>query len=196
MRTSSVVRCASGARVPYEQLVLATGAKAAPAYRDALTFGEDPAEERLHGLLDDLEQGYVERVAFVVPGEAAWTLPLYELALMTARQAWGMGIDRLQFTLVTPEERPLAMFGRPASDAVAEMLAAEGIEFVGSSYPTVGRGYVIADPGGRRFDVQRVVSMPVLDGLRLPGVPSDGTGFIPVDAHGRGPRRSRALRRR
>ena len=180
-----VVRCVSGAHIPYEQLVLATGAKAAPAYRDALTFGEDPAEERLHGLLDDLEQGYVERVAFVVPGEAAWTLPLYELALMTARQAWGMGIDRLQFTLVTPEERPLAMFGRPASDAVAEMLAAEGIEFVGSSYPTVGRGYVIADPGGRRFDVQRVVSMPVLDGLRLPGVPSDGTGFIPVDAHGR-----------
>jgi sulfide:quinone oxidoreductase len=180
-----VVRCASGAHVPYDQLVLATGAKAVPAYRAALTFGEDPSEERLHGMLADLEQGYVKRIAFVVPGEAVWTLPLYEIALMTARQAWGMGMDRVRFTLVTPEERPLAMFGGPASQAVAEMLAAEGIEFVGASYPTVGRGYVIADPGGRRIDVERVVSLPVLDGRRLAGVPADATGFIPVDAYGR-----------
>ena len=142
-----VVRCASGAHIPYDQLVLATGAKAVPAFRDALTFGEDPAERKLHGLLADLEQGYVHSVAFVVPGEAAWTLPLYEIALMTARQTWGMGMDGVRFALVTPEERPLAMFGGPASEAVAQMLSDEGIEFVGSSYPTVGRGYVIADPG-------------------------------------------------
>ena len=180
-----VVRCASGAHIPYDQLVLATGAKAVPAFRDALTFGEDPAERKLHGLLADLEQGYVHSVAFVVPGEAAWTLPLYEIALMTARQTWGMGMDRVRFALVTPEERPLAMFGGPASEAVAQMLSDEGIEFVGSSYPTVGRGYVIADPGGRRIDVDRVVSLPVLDGLRLAGVPTDASGFVPVDAHGR-----------
>ena len=179
-----VVRCGSGAHLRYDHLVLATGAKAMPAYRDALTFGEDPAEGRLHGLLADLEQGYVKRVAFVVPGEAAWTLPLYEIALLTARQVWGMGMDDVAFSLVTPEERPLAMFGRPASDAVAQMLAAEGIEFVGNSYPTVTRGLVIADPAGRRIDVDRVVSLPVLDGRPLAGVPSDETGFIPVDAHG------------
>ena len=174
-----VVRCASGAHIPYDQLVLATGAKAVPAFRDALTFGEDPAERKLHGLLADLEQGYVHSVAFVVPGEAAWTLPLYEIALMTARQTWGMGMDGVRFTLVTPEERPLAMFGEPASEAVAQMLSDEGIEFVGSSYPTVGRGYVIADPGGRRIDVDRVVSLPVLDGLRLAGVPADARRIHP-----------------
>ena len=112
-------------------------------------------------------------------------MPLYEVALMTARQTWGMGMDRVRFALVTPEERPLAMFGGPASEAVAQMLSDEGIEFVGSSYPTVGRGYVIADPGGRRIDVDRVVSLPVLDGLRLAGVPTDAGGFVPVDAHGR-----------
>ena len=180
-----VVRCASGAHIPYDQLVLATGAKAVPAFRDALTFGEDPAERKLHGLLADLEQGYVHSVAFVVPGEAAWTLPLYEIALMTARQTWGMGMDGVRFALVTPEERPLAMFGGPASEAVAQLLSDEGVEFVGSSYPTVGRGYVIADPGARRIDVDRVVSLPVLDGLRLAGVPTDASGFVPVDAHGR-----------
>jgi sulfide:quinone oxidoreductase len=180
-----LVRCASGAHVPYDHLVLATGAKAVPAFRDALTFGADPAERRLHGLLADLEQGYVHSVAFVVPGEAAWTLPLYEIALMTARQAWGMGIDEVEFTLVTPEERPLAMFGGPASEAVAQMLSDEGIEFVGGSYASVGRGYVLADPVGRRIAADRVVSLPALEGRRLDGVPADAGGFIHVDPHGR-----------
>src|SRR5215204_5608222 len=39
-----VVRCASGVHVPYDHLVVATGAKAVPAFTHALTFGEDPAE--------------------------------------------------------------------------------------------------------------------------------------------------------
>jgi len=183
-----VVRCGSGAHVPYDHLVVATGAKAVPAFREALTFGADPAERRLHGLLADLEQGYVKSVAFVVPGESVWTLPLYEIALMTARHAWSMGMERVQFTLVTTEERPLAMFGRPASEAVGEMLSAEGIEFVGSSYPSVGRGYVVADPQGRRIDADRVISLPALVGRQHTGVPCDDAGFIPVDPHGRVPR--------
>jgi sulfide:quinone oxidoreductase len=182
-----VIRCGTGVHVPYDHLVLATGAKAVPAFREALTFGADPAERRLHGLLADLEQGYIKSVAFVVPGEAAWTLPLYEIALMTARHAWSMGMERVEFTLVTPEERPLAMFGRPSSDAIGALLAAQGIEFVGSAYPSVGHGYVVADPAGRRIDADRIISLPALDGRGHTGVPSDGGGFIPVDAHGRVP---------
>jgi len=181
------VRCASGETLAYDRLVLATGAKAGPAFEHAITFGDDPAEERLHGMLADLEQGYARRVAFVVPGETTWTLPLYELALMTARQAWSMGMDDISFTLVTPEERALGMFGAAAGDTVEELLAAHGIEFVGSSYPSVGRGYVIADPGGRRIDVDRVVALPALDGPDLAGVPVDSRGFVPVDRHGRVP---------
>ena len=182
-----VVRCGSGVHVPYDHLVVATGAKAVPAFQHALTFGADPAERKLHGLLADLEQGYIHSVAFVVPPEAAWTLPLYEIALMTARQAWSMGMDRITFTLVTPEDRPLAMFGGPASEVVGDLLSTEGIEFVGSSYPTVERGDVVADPSSRRIEADRVISLPRLEGRRLPGVPCDDDGFIPVDAHGRVP---------
>ena len=180
-----VVRCASGAHVAYDRLVLATGARAVPAFGHAIIFGEDPSEERLHGLLADLEQGYVRSVAFVIPGDTAWTLPLYEIALMTARQVWGMGIDDIRFTLVSPEERPLAMFGAAAAEAVGELLAAQSIEFVGASYPSVGHGYVVADPGGRRIDVDRVISLPALEGRPVDGVPADAAGFIPVDPHGR-----------
>ena len=43
----------------------------------------------------------------------AWPLPLYELALMTAGRAYDMGVD-LETTIVTPEERPLAIFGSRA----------------------------------------------------------------------------------
>ncbi len=179
------VRTGEGKVIPYDHLVLATGARATPAYAHAITFGEDREEEALRGLLRDAEEGYAKRIAFVVPNEPTWTLPLYELALMTAREAWGMGADWLEFLFVTPEDRPLAMFGGAAGDTVAELLEGAGIEFVGSAYTTVEHGYLVIDPGGRRIDVNRVVSLPRLEGLRIPGVPVDAAGFVPVDTHGR-----------
>lgn len=179
------VRTGAGDEVPYDFLVLAVGAHAVPAFRHGITFGDDPSEEALHGLLADIEQGYAHRVAFVVPTTTTWTLPLYEIALMTARQAWSMGAERLEMFLVTPEDRPLGLFGGAGSDAVAHLLATSGIEFIGSSYPSVAHGFVVADPSGRRIDASRVVSLPVLDGPRVPGVPANPAGFIPVDAHGR-----------
>ena len=179
------IRTGEGKVISYDHLVLATGARAVPAHDHAITFGEDRREEALHGLLRDVEEGYAERIAFVVPNEATWVLPLYELALMTAREAWSMGADALEFFFVTPEDRPLAIFGGAASETVAELLVAAGIEFVGSAYTTVNHGHLIVDPGGRRIEVNRVVSLPRLEGLQIPGVPVDVAGFVPVDAHGR-----------
>jgi len=179
------VRTGSGKVISYDHLVLATGARATPAHLNAITFGEDRQEEALHGLLRDAEEGYCDRIAFVVPNETTWSLPLYELALMTAREAWSMGADRLDIVFVTPEDRPLAIFGGPASDSVAMLLDGAGIEFVGSAYTTVERSHLIVDPGSRRIDVNRVVSLPRLEGLQIPGVPRDAGGFVPVDAHGR-----------
>ena len=153
------IRCASGDELGYDHLVLAVGAIARPAWRHGITFGEDPAEEALHGLLEEVERGYVGQVAFVVPGcGAVWPLPLYELAVMAARQAWSMGMDQVRFALITPEERPLAVFGRAPSQAVAELLDGCGIEFIGSTYASVSRGCVELDPSGRRLDRVRVVS--------------------------------------
>ena len=180
-----VVHTRRGERIPYDHLVLATGARATPAHTRAITFGEDVGEEALHGLLRDIEDGYLEHVAFVVPNETTWALPLYELALMTARQAWTMAADRVRFLFVTPEERPLAIFGGAASDAVAALLESASIEFVGSAYTQVEQGHLVVDPGGRRIDVDRVVSLPRLEGIPIPGIPADAGGFIPVDAHGR-----------
>ena len=40
-------------------------------------------------------------------------------------------------------------------------------------------------PSGERLEVDRVVTVPVLDGPAIDGLPHDAAGFLPVDAHGR-----------
>src|SRR4051794_31202579 len=105
-----------GSELDYDSLLIAVGARAKPAFRHAITFGADGAPEALSGLLADLEDGYTRQVAFVVPSSTVWSLPLYELALMTARDAWAAGMDGLELTFVSPEDRPLEIFGPEASD--------------------------------------------------------------------------------
>ena len=47
--------------------------------------------------MGDLGRGAVRRVAFVAPSLAGWTLPLYELALLTARTVAVAGITDASF---------------------------------------------------------------------------------------------------
>jgi sulfide:quinone oxidoreductase len=176
-----------GGRMEYGKLVLALGAKAERAYEHALTFGEDDTHAALPGLLADAEEGYVKRIAFVVPPRSSWTLPLYELAIMTARDVWGMGIENLEVLLVTPEERPLAVFGVHASEAVATLLEEAGVRFVGAAHADVGQGEITLRPGNRRLSVDRVVTLPRLTGPRLAGIPDFNDGYVATDDHARVP---------
>jgi sulfide:quinone oxidoreductase len=180
---SRTVITSGGDRLAYDSLLIAVGARQQPAYRHAITFGAEGAPEALTGLLADLEEGYVKSVAFVVPSTVAWSLPLYELAVMTARDVWAGGIDDADFVLVTPEARPLEAFGPEASAMVAELLASERIEFVGSTVADVGGGFILA--GDRRIDVNRTIALPIPSGPAIAGLPADVDGFVPVDEHGR-----------
>jgi sulfide:quinone oxidoreductase len=172
-----------GSALAYDALLIAIGARMEPAFSHAITFGADGAAAELSGLLADLENGYVRRIAFVLPTSTAWSLPLYELALMTARDIWSAGADDVELALVTPESRPLEAFGGEASAMVAELLAQERIEFIGSVTPEVRRDAVLA--GERRLAVDRTVAMPVPVGPHLAGLPEAPGGFIGVDDHGR-----------
>jgi sulfide:quinone oxidoreductase len=175
----------SGDTIHYDTLVLAPGARMLPAFDAAVTFAGPGSAAAMRTVLDDLEEGHARRIVFVAPTVAGWTLPLYELALLTVRHAAAAKVE-CDLTLVTPEPRPLALFGERASTAVAEMLAAAGIEFTGASHVEPVDGAVRLLPSGRTLAAARLVALPLVRGPQLGGVPSEPDfGFIPVDRHGR-----------
>ena len=173
-----------GGVVPYTTLLLACGTRPTTAVRGALTFRGPADTSTIDALLAELEAGIARRVAFVVPTSAVWSLPAYELALMTAAWLDRHAIDA-EVTVVTPETAPLQLFGGEASEAVSAVLEQNGVTFHGGAEATearpgelllVGDGIVVAD---------RVVALPRLEGRRIGGISQTLEGFIPVDQHGR-----------
>ena len=173
-----------GAAIPYGALVVATGATPYPRFAHTTTIDAAHTDELLHGLVLDLEQGYLHRLAIVVPAPPSWPFPAYELALMAAERGWDMQTDA-KIVLLTPERLPLEMFGQAASAEVAALLDSRGIELVTSAFCEVPRSkQVIAHPSGRLFEADRIIALPQLRGPALKGLPHDGGGFLPVDDFG------------
>jgi sulfide:quinone oxidoreductase len=182
---TSVAYTDAGEALPYDALVLALGARIHTRYTHAYTIDDRHLDDILHGLLQDIEGGYVTRLAFVIPGRMAWQLPVYELALMTAARALETEAT-LSITIVTPEDAPLAIFGSGASDAVSRLLGEAQIEVIASAYAEVPRwDTVVVNPGDRSVEVDRVVALPELYGPAVRGLPAAEHGFIPVDVHAR-----------
>ncbi len=178
------VHTEAGEELEYDALLLAPGATLRPRFRHAVTLDDSQLDEQLHGLIQDVEGGYAHKLAFISPTPMPWPLPLYELALMTARRAYDMNVD-MSVTLATPEDAPLAVFGSNASQAVERLLEDNGILFIPSAHcetPAAGRVSIAA--GSRTLIVDRIVALPQLFGPSLPGVPLHAdNGFIPIDKH-------------
>ena len=178
-----ILHTQSDAAIEYDELVLALGGRIFPRYEHAITIDDRKLDETLHGLIQDVEGGYVASVAFLAPGRMPWPLPLYELALMTAARAYDMNVP-LQTTIVTPEDSPLAIFGSTVSTAVAEILRQGRVETITSAYAEIPRaGEVVINPGDRRLEVDRIVALPELYGPCVHGIPVAEHGFIRVDEH-------------
>ncbi len=179
-----VVHTNAGEKLEYDALLLAPGAVSRPRFKHAITLDDSQLDEQLHGLIQDVEGGYVHKLAFISPTPMPWPLPLYELALMTARRAYDMNVD-ISVTLATPEDAPLALFGSEASAAVERLLEENGILFIPSAHcETPAPGELLLSPGSRRLYVDRVIALPELFGPSVPGVPLTAhNGFIPIDVH-------------
>jgi sulfide:quinone oxidoreductase len=171
-------------RIEYDALLLAMGAKTWPAFSHVITLDDSRLDDQLHGLIQDLEGGYLHSLAFVAPSRMAWPLPIYELALMTAQRAYDMNVD-VSITLVTPEDAPLAVFGGKVSEKLQQVLVANGILTLTSAHCEVpAQGKLIVHPGSRTLAVDRILALPNLNGPSTPGVPKGSPdGFIPVDAY-------------
>lgn len=181
---NSTVHTEQGAGIEYDALLLALGARLRPAFSHGLTIDDGQIDEQLHGLIQDVEGGYVRSLAFVAPSPMSWPLPIYELALMTAGRAYDMGIE-LSITIATPEDAPLAVFGRTVSETVSGLLESRGIKTILSARSEVPEpGHVSIHPGNRTLRADRIVALPQLFGPSTPGVPGGPEGgFIPIDAH-------------
>jgi sulfide:quinone oxidoreductase len=178
-----LVHLDGAARLHYDALVLAIGARTHARHPHAITVDDRRLDDTLHGLVQDIEGGYVHHVAFVIPGPFAWPLPVYELALMAANRAHEMNTE-LAVTIVTTEVDPLAVFGDGASSAVARLLHERGITTITSARCEVPDSrLVVINPGDRRLGVDRVVALPELRGPAVRGLQAGFRGFIPVDEH-------------
>jgi sulfide:quinone oxidoreductase len=113
---------------PYDVLLVATGAVPTTAVPGALTFRGPADVDTMRRLLDEFAAGRLRRVAFAVPAGAVWSLPLYELVLMTAAHLAAREIGGVELALVTPEAEPLQLFGRAGSDAVRVLLEEAGVK--------------------------------------------------------------------
>jgi len=148
-----------------------------------LTIDDRRMDELLHGVVQDVEDGYVHSIAFVAPARMGWQLPLYELALMTAARAYDMDVH-VDLTIVTPETAPLAIFGEEASKAVGELLSDAGITVVPSAHAQVpDEGQVVIRPGDTTLTVDRVIVLPELFGPSVRGLPAGEHGFIAIDGY-------------
>jgi sulfide:quinone oxidoreductase len=170
--------------VSYDVLLIACGASPTPAVPGALTFRGPADTDKIRTLLAEIVAGQVERVAFVVPWGAVWSLPIYELALMTAAYLAERELNHVELTLVTPEDEPLQLFGRAGSEAVRQSLEERGIAVrTGSAPVELVDGELRLVPEGT-IATDRVVALPRLRGQRVDGLPQTVERFIPVDPHG------------
>ena len=179
------IALSGGATVSYDVLIVAIGARRCAWLPGALEFTGAADVPAFRELLAMLERGDLSNVSFAAPAGLGWTLPTYELALLTASWIAERHLTGIGLSIVTPEHEPLATFGPTASRALRDVLADRGIRLHAS---TTADGIV---PGalrlasGTTIPADRVVALPKLEGPRLAGLPADELGFIQIDEHAR-----------
>jgi sulfide:quinone oxidoreductase len=171
-----------GPPLAYDALLLALGARPLPALPGALTFAGPRDVLAVREALAEIEPGRPYRIAFAALTGTAWTLPLYELALLAGEHGRRAGLE-LALEVVTAEPAPLAAFGGAASTAIALRLAAAGIGVRTRTHAAAfAAGRLELEPEGS-LQADLVVALPHLRGPRVPGIPHDGGGFVSVDPY-------------
>jgi len=175
-----------GREVPYDYLLLAPGTRMLWTVPGAVTFWGVADEGGVAEVVGRLGEELLHRVIFTRPSGASWPFPAYELALLAEAELTRAG-SRAGATLMvlTPEDRPLGLFGVRASEQVGSLLAERGIEVITATHPVNFDGSQLHVAPGRPIKADAVISTPRIEGRTIAGVPNDRSGFIPVDEHGR-----------
>jgi sulfide:quinone oxidoreductase len=175
---------ADGGVVDYDVLVLALGAEARESVPGALTFRGPQDRRAVADVLDRVTAGELQHLVFAAPAGASWPLPLYELAFL-AREYLTEHLTRsVEVIVVTPEERPLALFGDAAGDAITELLRLRGVRIETATTARSWADGTLALDGGRQLKADVVIALPTLHGPPIDGVPQDDRGFVETDELG------------
>lgn len=177
-----VVHTERGRSLGYDAVLLAMGARSHPRFRDVLTLDERRIREQLSGFVNAIDSGRLKRIAFVVPSLPIWSLPAYELALMTVSRSRERGHD-VSVLLITPEDWPLAALGVNANAEIAELLAATGITTITSANCQIREsGRIDLYPLRSAIAVDQIIALPELYAPSLAGVPTSAErGFVTID---------------
>jgi len=178
------VELGSGERLEFDALLVAVGARPQPWLDGALTFSGPDAIVPMRELLARIERGDVQDVVFTAP-DPSWTLPIYELALLTSAWSADRGLPTLGLRVVTPETEPLEAFGAGATRLVRDLLSDRGIAIHAGATVTSVAGGRAQLSSGAAVEADAVVALPRITANPVPGLPTDADGFIRVDEHGR-----------
>ena len=177
--TSRTVQTEAGATLSYDALLLAIGAQESSPYQHADVFSDRGGEGTLRAIVKDIEMGELGSVAFVLPHEWVWPLPLYELALITAERARSMD-RRPRITFITAEARPLQAFGQAAGEAIVRLLREAGIRLHTGAVAQVPAPRVVRF-GATQLEAERIVTLPKLTGPAIRGLPAGTRWFVPIN---------------
>jgi len=165
----------------YDFLIASPGAALVEAVPGAMTYIWQSGKEAVTEAMATLRDRKESRVVVTMPEGGSWPMPLYELALLIADEL-GSGAS---ISIVTPEKSPLDLFGNEATGKVTALLQDRNIETVLETAPAEYRDGALVTVDGQQIEADIAIALPLLDGRRVQGLPSDEQGFIPVDGFGR-----------
>ncbi len=174
-----------GEEIAYDHLIVACGSRLLAGVSGAVTFWGVADDRKVQDVVRDLREQKLRRVVFTMAAGGSWALPMYELALLADRELSKAGVNDANLVIVTPEDAPLHLFGRGASERVGELLDRRGIEVIAGSTPVKYDGRQLSVSPSATVEADAVLSLPRMEGRQIGGVPHDIDGFVVVDDHGR-----------
>jgi sulfide:quinone oxidoreductase len=183
-RAARIVHTTGGQELPYDALLLALGGQERKPNSDVVVFTDHTTEHLYREIMKNIESGVMTSLALVEPSGPSWPLPLYELALLTAKQARDADAHP-QIAVVTPDPRPLDAFGGDVSDAVTRLLTEAGITLYTGSHARVrGPRRLRLEPIGIELEPDRIVTLPTIAGPNVRGLTGGAEDrFIEVDEY-------------
>lgn len=178
--------------IPYDYLVLATGAGMRPEEIPGLaaraetiwTPGEMAAlGVRLREVAANARAGLTQRLLFAVPPNNKCAGPLYEMVMMTETWLRREGVrEHVEITWITFEGTYIQAFGPKLHDVVGTEFAERGIDgHLGWRLAAVEPGSARYENGEQRdFDLL-IVFPPYVSAVRYEGLPADDRGFLQTE---------------